>query len=207
MNRPISLDVFAQAGYASGMAVIRKSDLPTRERLIVTAATLFRQQGYHATGLAELLAMAGVPKGSLYHHFPAGKADLAMAAADWVAAEYIRIMDDAFGPAGGFVQGATTLCFKLAKLFDMLEAANACPLTAMLFDGPEGEEFRSHAEAGFARLATHLAGHGTRLGLPPAVAQDRAELLLMAVQGTWTIARAQRSAAALRKLPVRLYGG
>ncbi len=181
------------------------TELPTRERLIVTAATLFRQQGYHATGLAELLAVAGVPKGSLYHHFPDGKADLAMAAADWVAAEYMRIMDDAFGPAMDFVQGATTLCHKLAKLFDILEARNVCPLTAMLFDGPEGEVFRAHAEAGFQRLAGHLAGHGARLGLNNLQAQDKAEMLIMAIQGTWTVARAQRSADALRRLPGRLY--
>jgi TetR/AcrR family transcriptional regulator, lmrAB and yxaGH operons repressor len=200
MNRPVGLDVFCGDGYVSRMT----ADLPTRERLIVAAATLFRQQGYHATGLAELLGVAGVPKGSLYHHFPDGKADLAMAAADWVAAEYMRIMDDAFGPAADFVQGATTLCHKLAKLFDVLEARNACPLTAMLFDGPEGEVFRAHAEAGFRRLAAHLAAHGARLG--EACAQDRAELLIMAIQGTWTIARAQRSADALRKLPGRLYG-
>jgi TetR/AcrR family transcriptional regulator, lmrAB and yxaGH operons repressor len=180
--------------------------LPTRDRLIVTAATLFRQQGYHATGLVELLAVAGVPKGSLYHHFPDGKADLAMAAADWVAAEYMRIMDDAFGPATDFVLGATTLCHKLAKLFDRLEAANACPLTAMLFDGPDGEVFRAHAEAGYRQLTAHLVGHGVRLGLTRAVAQDWAELLLMAVQGTWTIARTLRSADPLRKLPGRLYG-
>jgi TetR/AcrR family transcriptional regulator, lmrAB and yxaGH operons repressor len=181
-------------------------ELPTRERLIVTAALLFRRNGYHATGLAELLAVARVPKGSLYHHFPEGKADLAIAAADWVAAEYIRIMDDAFAPATDFVQGATTLCYKLAKLFDLLEATNACPLTAMLFDGPEGEAFRSHAEAAFQRLAAHLARHGVRLGLTGDVAQDKAELLIMAIQGTWTIARAQRSGGALRKLPGRLYG-
>ncbi|MGL4321318.1 MAG: TetR/AcrR family transcriptional regulator [Paracoccaceae bacterium] len=180
--------------------------LSTRERLIVTAATLFRQQGYHATGLAELLAVAGVPKGSLYHHFPDGKADLAMAASDWVATEYCRIMDDAFSPAPDFVQGATTLCFKLAKLFDMLEATDACPLTAMLFDGPEGEAFRRHAEAGFVRLTQHMAGHAVRLGLAAEVGRDKAELLLMAIQGAWTIARTLRSAAPLRKLPLRLYG-
>ncbi|MGL5009784.1 MAG: TetR/AcrR family transcriptional regulator [Paracoccaceae bacterium] len=172
----------------------------------MTAADLFRRNGYHATGLAELLTAAGVPKGSLYHHFPDGKADLAMAAADWVAVEYMRIMDDAFGPAEDFVQGATTLCHKLAKLFDKMQAINACPLTAMLFDGPEGEVFRAHAEAGFARLAEHMAGHGVRLGLAREVALDRAELMIMAVQGAWTIARAQGQAEALRKLPGRLFG-
>lgn len=201
MIRPTGLALIAQAGYDCRMT----QELSTRQRLIVTAAQLFRRNGYHATGLAELLTVAQVPKGSLYHHFPEGKADLAVAAADWVATEYMRIMDDAFAPAPDFVQGATTLCFKLAKLFDKMRAINACPLTAMLFDGPEGEPFRHHAKSTFARLSDHLAGHGTRLGLSQTVAMDKAELLIMAIQGVWTIAHAQGDAMALRKLPGRLF--
>jgi TetR/AcrR family transcriptional regulator, lmrAB and yxaGH operons repressor len=184
---------------------MNRTDLPTRDRLIATAARLFRRNGYHATGLAELLATAHVPKGSLYHHFPAGKSDLALAAADWTAAQFIRIIDDAFAPATDFRHGATTLCFKLAKLFDQLEAADACPISALLFDGPEGEPFRTHADATFRRLTGHLAAHGTRLGLPPATAQDQGELLVMAVQGAWTIARARRASDLLRALPQRLF--
>ncbi len=180
-------------------------DLPTRERLITTAARLFRRNGYHATGLAELLTAAQVPKGSLYHHFPAGKSDLAMAAADWTAAQFMRIMDDAFVPAPDFQQGATTLCHKLAKLFDLLEAADACPISALLFDGPEGEPFRTHADVTFRRLTGHLAAHGARLGLGPQAAADQAELLVMAIQGAWTIARARRSSDLLRALPARLF--
>jgi TetR/AcrR family transcriptional repressor of lmrAB and yxaGH operons len=51
-------------------------ELATRERLITTAAALFREKGYHGTGLSEILAKANAPKGSLYHHYPAGKPDL-----------------------------------------------------------------------------------------------------------------------------------
>ncbi len=182
------------------------SPLPTtRDRLIATAAHLFRRNGYHATGLSELLSAAQVPKGSLYHHFPDGKSDLAIAAADWTAAQFIRVMDDAFTPAPDFRQGATTLCFKLAKLFDLLEAADACPISALLFDGPEGEPFRTHADATFNRLTRHLAAHGTRLGLPVQTATDQAELLVVAIQGAWTIARARRSSDLLRALPARLF--
>ncbi len=51
----------------------------SRATLIETAATLFRQQGYAATGLNQILGQAGVKPGSLYHHFPAGKQQLAVA--------------------------------------------------------------------------------------------------------------------------------
>lgn len=43
------------------------------------AATLFRRQGYAATGLNQILEAAGVKPGSLYHHFPQGKQQLAAA--------------------------------------------------------------------------------------------------------------------------------
>lgn len=53
----------------------RKSD--ARERILDAGAALFRQQPYSATGVAEIAAAAGVPKGSFYHFFPS-KQDLAL---------------------------------------------------------------------------------------------------------------------------------
>jgi TetR/AcrR family transcriptional repressor of lmrAB and yxaGH operons len=177
----------------------------TRDRLVTAAATLFRQKGYHATGLAEVLATAGVPKGSLYHHFPDGKADLAKAAADWTADMLVRIVDDAFGPAPGFREGLAHYCNKLARLFQLADAANTCPISALLFDGPEDPGFRQHAQAVFQRLIDAVALHARRFGLPPAEAQARAETLLIAVEGAWTLARARRDAAVLRSVAARLF--
>ena len=41
----------------------------TREKLIEAAGELFWEQGYHATGLKQILEAAGVRSGSLYHAF------------------------------------------------------------------------------------------------------------------------------------------
>lgn len=178
-------------------------DLPTRDRLIATAAHLFRAQGYHATGIAEVLVAARVPKGSLYHHFPAGKADLARAAADFIADLVLRIIDDAFLPATSWQQGVATFCHKLAKLFELREEASACPISALLFDGPEEAAFRTHAEATFARLIAAIAAHARRLDADDP--DGAAELLLVAVEGGWTLARARRNADVLRRLAFRLF--
>lgn len=50
----------------------------TRERLVVAAQELFLLQGYHATGIAQILKRAGVNSGSLYYYFPT-KEDLLIA--------------------------------------------------------------------------------------------------------------------------------
>lgn len=54
--------------------------MTTREALIDVTAKLIRQKGVNATGINEIIKAAGVPKGSLYHHFPSGKDELVIAA-------------------------------------------------------------------------------------------------------------------------------
>ena len=54
----------------------RKSD--AKERLVVAASNLFREQGFNAVGIAKLCKLAEVHKGSFYHFFPSKK-DLLLA--------------------------------------------------------------------------------------------------------------------------------
>jgi TetR/AcrR family transcriptional repressor of lmrAB and yxaGH operons len=181
-------------------------EVSTKLRLITAAARLFRQRGYEGAGLAEILSDAGVPKGSLYHHFPDGKSGLACAAADWTADEIIRIVDDSFRSASDWQQGATTFCYKMAKLFDILDSADACPIEGLMFDGPAQTRFRAHAEAAFDRMIASAARHGEALGLSQKDAHDQSETLFIGFQGSWTLARMRRKSDVLRGLPLRLFG-
>ena len=52
--------------------------LETRERLVETARRLFHEQGYTATGIAQILDAAKANSGSLYYFFPT-KEDLLLA--------------------------------------------------------------------------------------------------------------------------------
>jgi TetR/AcrR family transcriptional regulator, lmrAB and yxaGH operons repressor len=64
----------------------------SRAALIDSAATLFRRQGYAATGLNQILDDAGVKPGSLYHHFPRGKQQLAAAVVDAAGSDIERLL-------------------------------------------------------------------------------------------------------------------
>ena len=61
----------------------------SRAKLVACAAELFWRQGYNATGLAEILQAANLPKGSFYFYFE-GKRDLAAAVIEY----YRRIVSD-----------------------------------------------------------------------------------------------------------------
>jgi TetR/AcrR family transcriptional repressor of lmrAB and yxaGH operons len=54
--------------------------IPTRDRILKAARRLFQQRGYHAVGTAEILKESRAPKGSMYHHFPEGKEQIAIEA-------------------------------------------------------------------------------------------------------------------------------
>lgn len=62
-------------------------ELSTRDRIVETARALFFDQGYNATGIAEILAKSGAHSGSLYHFFPT-KEDLLIA----VLEQYKRML-------------------------------------------------------------------------------------------------------------------
>lgn len=44
-----------------------------REQVLQTTCDLLEKQGYHGTGLNEIVKESGAPKGSLYYYFPEGK--------------------------------------------------------------------------------------------------------------------------------------
>ena len=49
----------------------------SREQILEATRRLMEAQGYHATGLSQIIEESGAPRGSLYYYFPGGKESLA----------------------------------------------------------------------------------------------------------------------------------
>lgn len=179
----------------------------TRDKLAWAAAKLFQEKGFHGVGLSEVLAATGLPKGSLYHHFPNGKVDLALEAAAFTNREMTRIIDESFEGARDFDHGACTFLFKLARMFEVMGNHTGCPITSILFAGPEYEAFRSKSAEYFEEWITGLAAHAERLGMAPDVARAESEKTFHLMQGAWTLARAKADSDVMRDMARQMWPG
>jgi AcrR family transcriptional regulator len=84
----------------------------TRERLLGATAELVAERGFHAVGIADIGAAAGVTGSAIYRHFPS-KQDILVALLD-------RVVDDLRSGAGAVVGDAATA----ADALDGLVAAH-----------------------------------------------------------------------------------
>ena len=54
----------------------------TRRKMIEGAVTLLAMRGLEGTAFSDVLERSGAPRGSIYHHFPGGKAQLGVEAVE-----------------------------------------------------------------------------------------------------------------------------
>lgn len=174
---------------AAGQADARPA---TRERLLAAARTLFQARGFHGVGVSDILAAAGAPKGSLYHHFPGGKDDLAAVAVAGIAADvaaYIAERSEAGASGADIVAAIADMCAQrmAAEAFAWSPLISAMAAQA----GPETPRLAAALALAYAGWRSNLAAAFVRDGLPPARAAEAAGLAVLSLEGAVIVARAQ----------------
>ncbi len=172
---------------------------------MAATAALLRSQGYAATGLNEIVARSGAPRGSLYFHFPGGKEQLAIAALQ-ASGEQLRGAIAALlsGP-GGPAAGLGRLLDAMASGLEASGYRDGCPIaTVALETASESEPLRAAAEGVFVSWLRELERALRDAGARPATARRRALFALSAIEGGLLLARAQRDLAPLRAVRAEL---
>ena len=164
----------------------------TRKKLVDATAALLRRQGYHATGLSDIVAESGAPRGSLYFYFPGGKDELARAALLESSAAWRARLDAATRGARDLGEAIDATVALLAEDLESSGWDNGCPVAAVALESTSelvrrtvAEHFDSWLDVLGARLAA--------LGVPAAVTRQLATVALSAFEGALLLARVSRS--------------
>ncbi len=164
-----------------------------RSALVRAAAHLFRRQGYGATGLAEILAASGAPKGSLYHYFPRGKVQIGAEVVEYAAARVTATLTELAEtePSPGAV-----LRRYARMVVGWLEESgfrDGSPITTTLLElAPQQPEVTAAGRAAFTTWSGVLEQGLTAAGVPTADAARLATLALAALDGALVQARVRR---------------
>ena len=170
----------------------------SREVLVRAASSLLRQRGYAGTGLSEILSEAKLPKGSLYHHFPGGKRELAAVATRWAGGWVEGLVDRAYAGAADFRAGSIVLCTALADSVARHGKVAACPVISVLQATTDEPALRETVQAVYSGWLDCLRGHADRLG--EAEPDRAAKALHRQIQGAWVVAFAWQSEMPFREL-------
>ncbi len=99
-----------------------------RNRLLDVAAASFQARGYHATGMHEIMRMAGVTGGALYHHFPSKKALGLAVIRERVARAVTETWIEPLKSARRAGEGIRTVFAEVAAALEERGSVQGCPL-------------------------------------------------------------------------------
>lgn len=176
-----------------------KSPIDSRARFVETTAALLRRQGYHATGLAQVVEESGAPKGSLYFHFPGGKEELAKAALERSAEVLLTKLAATVAAAKGPAAAVRAVTSALADELEASRFQDGCPVaTVALEAAAQVPALQAVCSAAYARWQALIEGYLGSTGMPIACARPLATLVLAAVEGALLLSRAHADTTPLR---------
>jgi len=169
-----------------------------REAIIDAAVRLFRQNGYSATGLADIVKASGAPKGSVYHYFAGGKPAIGEAAVREAGRRILATVQElgaSAGSAGDLVRRHAEL---LATWMAQSDFRDGAPMTTVLLENaPQDPRItragREAMDAWMAVLQARLEADGVGAER----ASRLASLTIAALEGALVQVRVEQSARPL----------
>jgi TetR/AcrR family transcriptional regulator, lmrAB and yxaGH operons repressor len=171
----------------------------TRDRLLAAMTDALQRRGLHGVGLTELLQTAQAPKGVLYHHFPGGKTELAVAAIDQAVAEIDAGLQRLLQRPGEPLNALRQWLDRAAQHLQRSGFERGCPLAAVALESTaEDEAIRLALARGFAMLRERLTQVLSQAGVAAARAPGLAALAVSAYEGALMQARVAGNVQALQ---------
>jgi TetR/AcrR family transcriptional repressor of lmrAB and yxaGH operons len=180
----------------------------TRDTIIETTSRLLEEQGYHATGLNQIVAESGAPKGSLYYYFPEGKDEISEEALRLTGRrveENIRGMMQSHPTTADGLEG---LLEKIAEQIEVSDFRAGGPITTVALESAgDNERLQRACSEIYDDWRGVVADRLGEDGVPDGQAERLSRTVIATIEGAIVLARTDRSvgplleaAASLREL-------
>jgi AcrR family transcriptional regulator len=167
-----------------------------RAEVVGRIQNVFRDRGFDGASLAEISKATGLGKSSLYHYFPSGKDEMAVAVLERIDAwmnEY----------ALGALKREGTPKARLRAMLRILDefyvgGRNACVLGNLVIGGSR-EKFQDFLASAFAGWIRALRDLAVEAGVRAPEAQQRAEDAVVRIEGALIVAGGLNDPAAFKR--------
>lgn len=170
----------------------------TKERLIKTMSHLLRTQGFHATGITQVINDSGIPKGSLYYHFPKGKVELASGSIEQSAEKLYQLLSQMMNAAQSPIDAVRTFCDFYINEMDKGNFTRGCPIATITLEAAAtNDPIQLSCKDAFQKLGSIFEHHLLENGLYPQKSKEMAIVALASIEGALILCKAQRSTEAM----------
>lgn len=186
----------------------RHSQRPTpmssdsRSKMVRSAAQLIRSRGMNAASFSEVLAASGAPRGSIYHHFPRGKDQLAEDAIRWTSDRALKYQRSCVAKTPeGVLDWFVDMWRQIVVASD---GAEGCVVAGVAIDAAAGDDLIALVRDTFRTWVDVIAGQLRAVGVPGRRARPVALAAVAGMEGALILCRAERDTGPLETVAAEL---
>lgn len=176
-----------------------------RDQILQATCTLLEKQGFHGTGLNEIVKESGAPKGSLYYYFPDGKEQItaeAVLQSGQSTAERIR------SGLAGSTSASKAIHDFIVLIADNVERsgfASGGPLTAVAMETATKSERINHAcREAYGLIRAAFQEKLIQSGFSKSASEGLSTFITASVEGGILLSRTYHTADPLRVVAKQL---
>jgi AcrR family transcriptional regulator len=173
------------------------SQLKARDRMLFGAIEMIRERGLHGASFSQLIERSGAPRGSIYHHFPAGKEQLATEAIELAGRLVAAHLREAATRGGG--KSVIEALFRGSRRYlERSEYRHGCPVGAVSVEADPESSIGRAARAAFEEWSLVLERALQHEGWARDEARRVAMIAITSLEGAILVSRARGDSKPLR---------
>lgn len=165
----------------------------TRERILSSTETLFRQHGYNGTSVKQVREASKATTGSIYHYYPGGKEELALSIIHRSGQLYQDLIAQILDGHSNIDEAVQAVFNSANQVLAATDYIDICPIGGMAREvASTNSDIRDAINLVFEAWITEATKRFQFAGYSRNTAMDLATIFVAALEGGFILARTSR---------------